>query len=230
MHLVLLPPHESGLFQGGSHCKDGGAGALRAPHAGPLRGLGGVGDWPERAVGAACAACLRVTCGVRPCSCMFEPEGNACSLTDSTAEEHVLALAEHAADEARDRVSRLLPGGKVAFCQDGGAAVGVSRCASGCRECLVSPLAGLAEPLALEGPAQEHVLWSGSGPRPHRDCSLLARLLGVRGSSGGRHQIRGVSTEADPARLLCRSLTLFSVDSRFHAPPQALVSLTRHGW
>lgn len=23
MHLVLLPPHESGLFQGGSHCKDG---------------------------------------------------------------------------------------------------------------------------------------------------------------------------------------------------------------
>lgn len=47
-------------------------------------------------------------------SCMFEPEGNACSLTDSTAEEHVLALVEHAADEARDRISRLLPGGKVA--------------------------------------------------------------------------------------------------------------------
>ena len=45
---------------------------------------------------------------------MFEPEGNACSLTDSTAEEHVLALVEHAADEARDRISRLLPGGKVA--------------------------------------------------------------------------------------------------------------------
>nr|XP_036871402.1 bromodomain-containing protein 9 isoform X14 [Manis javanica] len=45
-------------------------------------------------------------------SCMFEPEGNACSLTDSTAEEHVLALVEHAADEARDRISRLLPGGK----------------------------------------------------------------------------------------------------------------------
>ncbi|KAF5914395.1 hypothetical protein HPG69_017301 [Diceros bicornis minor] len=46
-------------------------------------------------------------------SCMFEPEGNACSLTDSTAEEHVLALVEHAADEARDRINRLLPGGKV---------------------------------------------------------------------------------------------------------------------
>ncbi|XP_036776139.2 bromodomain-containing protein 9 isoform X12 [Manis pentadactyla] len=45
-------------------------------------------------------------------SCMFEPEGNACSLTDSTAEEHVLALVEHAADEARDRISRLLPGSK----------------------------------------------------------------------------------------------------------------------
>uniref|UniRef100_A0A8C9KML3 Bromodomain-containing protein 9 n=1 Tax=Panthera tigris altaica TaxID=74533 RepID=A0A8C9KML3_PANTA len=40
-------------------------------------------------------------------SCTFEPEGNACSLTDSTAEEHVLALVEHAADEARDRISRL---------------------------------------------------------------------------------------------------------------------------
>lgn len=46
---------------------------------------------------------------------MFEPEGNACSLTDSTAEEHVLALVEHAADEARDRISRVLPGGKVAL-------------------------------------------------------------------------------------------------------------------
>uniref|UniRef100_A0A8C6Z996 Bromodomain-containing protein 9 n=1 Tax=Nothoprocta perdicaria TaxID=30464 RepID=A0A8C6Z996_NOTPE len=42
-------------------------------------------------------------------SCIFEPEGNACSLTDSTAEEHVLALVEHAADEARDRINRYLP-------------------------------------------------------------------------------------------------------------------------
>ena len=49
-----------------------------------------------------------------PHSCVFEPEGNACSLTDSTAEEHVLALVEHAADEARDRISWLVPGGKVA--------------------------------------------------------------------------------------------------------------------
>ncbi|XP_019293810.1 bromodomain-containing protein 9 isoform X2 [Panthera pardus] len=48
-------------------------------------------------------------------SCTFEPEGNACSLTDSTAEEHVLALVEHAADEARDRISRLLPGGKMGY-------------------------------------------------------------------------------------------------------------------
>ncbi|MBZ3891980.1 Bromodomain-containing protein 9 [Sciurus carolinensis] len=48
-------------------------------------------------------------------SCVFEPEGNACSLTDSTAEEHVLALVEHAADEARDRISRLLPGGKMGY-------------------------------------------------------------------------------------------------------------------
>ena len=55
-----------------------------------------------------------MTCVVfLPRSCTFEPEGNACSLTDSTAEEHVLALVEHAADEARDRISRLLPGGKV---------------------------------------------------------------------------------------------------------------------
>lgn len=59
---------------------------------------------------------LLVTCVVLLLlhSCMFEPEGNACSLTDSTAEEHVLALVEHAADEARDRINRLLPGGKVA--------------------------------------------------------------------------------------------------------------------
>ncbi|XP_048224088.1 bromodomain-containing protein 9 isoform X2 [Perognathus longimembris pacificus] len=48
-------------------------------------------------------------------SCMFEPEGNACSLTDSTAEEHVLALVEHAADEARDRISRSLPGSKMGY-------------------------------------------------------------------------------------------------------------------
>ncbi|XP_030189132.1 bromodomain-containing protein 9 isoform X4 [Lynx canadensis] len=52
-------------------------------------------------------------------SCTFEPEGNACSLTDSTAEEHVLALVEHAADEARDRISRLLPGGKPAGVREG---------------------------------------------------------------------------------------------------------------
>ena len=43
----------------------------------------------------------RDSCVSPPHSCVFEPEGNACSLTDSTAEEHVLALVEHAADEAR---------------------------------------------------------------------------------------------------------------------------------
>ncbi|XP_036135501.1 bromodomain-containing protein 9 isoform X3 [Molossus molossus] len=53
-------------------------------------------------------------------SCMFEPEGNACSLTDSTAEEHVLALVEHAADEARDRINRLLPGGKMGYLKKSG--------------------------------------------------------------------------------------------------------------
>uniref|UniRef100_A0A8C0MNW9 Bromodomain-containing protein 9 n=1 Tax=Canis lupus familiaris TaxID=9615 RepID=A0A8C0MNW9_CANLF len=53
-------------------------------------------------------------------SCMFEPEGNACSLTDSTAEEHVLALVEHAADEARDRINRLLPGGKMGYLRKNG--------------------------------------------------------------------------------------------------------------
>uniref|UniRef100_A0A2D4NGR8 Bromo domain-containing protein n=1 Tax=Micrurus spixii TaxID=129469 RepID=A0A2D4NGR8_9SAUR len=46
-------------------------------------------------------------------SYIFEPEGNACSLTDSTAEEHVLALVEHAADEARDRINQCLPNSKV---------------------------------------------------------------------------------------------------------------------
>lgn len=44
---------------------------------------------------------------------LYEPEGNACSLTDSTAEEHVLALVEHAADEARDRINRYMPHSKM---------------------------------------------------------------------------------------------------------------------
>ncbi|XP_072268139.1 bromodomain-containing protein 9 isoform X10 [Pyxicephalus adspersus] len=48
-------------------------------------------------------------------SCIFEPEGNACSLTDSTAEEHVLALVEHAADEARDKVNRYFPNCKIGY-------------------------------------------------------------------------------------------------------------------
>ncbi|KAM4029197.1 bromodomain-containing protein 9 isoform 7-T7 [Anomaloglossus baeobatrachus] len=48
-------------------------------------------------------------------SCIFEPEGNACSLTDSTAEEHVLALVEHAADEARDKVNRSYPSCKIGY-------------------------------------------------------------------------------------------------------------------
>ncbi|XP_046887526.1 bromodomain-containing protein 9 isoform X3 [Hypomesus transpacificus] len=48
-------------------------------------------------------------------SYLFEPEGNACSLTDSTAEEHVLALVEHAADEARDRINRYMPSSKMGY-------------------------------------------------------------------------------------------------------------------
>ncbi|XP_044150058.1 bromodomain-containing protein 9 isoform X6 [Bufo gargarizans] len=48
-------------------------------------------------------------------SCIFEPEGNACSLTDSTAEEHVLALVEHAADEARDKVNRNYTNCKIGY-------------------------------------------------------------------------------------------------------------------
>ncbi|XP_052002755.1 bromodomain-containing protein 9 isoform X1 [Xyrauchen texanus] len=46
---------------------------------------------------------------------LYEVEGNACSLTDSTAEEHVLALVEHAADEARDRLNRLMPNSKIGY-------------------------------------------------------------------------------------------------------------------
>jgi len=46
-------------------------------------------------------------------SYLSEPEGNPCSLTDSTAEEHVLAMVEHAADEARDRINRYMPNSKV---------------------------------------------------------------------------------------------------------------------
>ncbi|XP_034774646.2 bromodomain-containing protein 9-like isoform X5 [Acipenser ruthenus] len=48
-------------------------------------------------------------------SYLYEPEGTACSLTDSTAEEHVLALVEHAADEARDRIRRHLPSSKIGY-------------------------------------------------------------------------------------------------------------------
>ncbi|KAM3613896.1 uncharacterized protein V6R79_006725 [Siganus canaliculatus] len=48
-------------------------------------------------------------------SYLFEPEGNACSLTDSTAEEHVLALVEHSADEARDRINRYMPTSKMGY-------------------------------------------------------------------------------------------------------------------
>ncbi|MBN3301885.1 BRD9 protein, partial [Amia calva] len=48
-------------------------------------------------------------------SYLYEPEGNACSLTDSTAEEHVLALVEHAADEARDRINRYMPNSKIGY-------------------------------------------------------------------------------------------------------------------
>ncbi|XP_054020023.1 bromodomain-containing protein 9 isoform X5 [Dryobates pubescens] len=63
--------------------------------------------------------------GVRRCStqylsCIFEPEGNACSLTDSTAEEHVLALVEHAADEARDRINQYLPNSKIGYLKKNG--------------------------------------------------------------------------------------------------------------
>ncbi|XP_040021151.2 bromodomain-containing protein 9 isoform X2 [Gasterosteus aculeatus] len=46
---------------------------------------------------------------------LFELEGNACSLTDSTAEEHVLALVEHSADEARDRINRYMPNSKMGY-------------------------------------------------------------------------------------------------------------------
>ncbi|XP_071373561.1 bromodomain-containing protein 9 isoform X7 [Centroberyx affinis] len=48
-------------------------------------------------------------------SYLYEPEGNACSLTDSTAEEHVLALVEHAADEARDRINRYMSNSKMGY-------------------------------------------------------------------------------------------------------------------
>lgn len=46
---------------------------------------------------------------------LYELEGNACSATDSTAEEHVLALVEHAADEARDRINRFMPNSKIGY-------------------------------------------------------------------------------------------------------------------
>lgn len=86
--------------------------ALCAMPAGPLCGCRPVLRTGHGAA-VVCTVCSSDVWVSLPCSCMFEPEGNACSLTDSTAEEHVLALVEHAADEARDRISRVLPGGKV---------------------------------------------------------------------------------------------------------------------
>ncbi|XP_072139553.1 bromodomain-containing protein 9 isoform X4 [Mobula birostris] len=53
-------------------------------------------------------------------SYLYEPEGNACSSTDSTAEEHVLALVEHAADEARDRISRSAVNSKIGYLKKDG--------------------------------------------------------------------------------------------------------------
>ncbi|XP_078271857.1 bromodomain-containing protein 9 isoform X4 [Rhinoraja longicauda] len=53
-------------------------------------------------------------------SYLYEPEGNACSSTDSTAEEHVLALVEHAADEARDRISRNSANSKIGYLKKDG--------------------------------------------------------------------------------------------------------------
>uniref|UniRef100_A0A3Q4MUW8 Bromodomain-containing protein 9 n=1 Tax=Neolamprologus brichardi TaxID=32507 RepID=A0A3Q4MUW8_NEOBR len=50
-----------------------------------------------------------------PRNYLYEPEGNACSLTDSTAEEHVLALVEHSADEAHDRINRYMPNSKMGY-------------------------------------------------------------------------------------------------------------------
>uniref|UniRef100_A0A7N8WL14 Bromodomain-containing protein 9 n=1 Tax=Mastacembelus armatus TaxID=205130 RepID=A0A7N8WL14_9TELE len=52
---------------------------------------------------------------VKDMNYLYEPEGNACSLTDSTAEEHVLALVEHSADEARDRINRYMPNSKMGY-------------------------------------------------------------------------------------------------------------------
>uniref|UniRef100_A0A3P8NR90 Bromodomain-containing protein 9 n=1 Tax=Astatotilapia calliptera TaxID=8154 RepID=A0A3P8NR90_ASTCA len=51
----------------------------------------------------------------KPRNYLYEPEGNACSLTDSTAEEHVLALVEHSADEAHDRINRYMPNSKMGY-------------------------------------------------------------------------------------------------------------------
>ncbi|XP_070768012.1 bromodomain-containing protein 9 isoform X4 [Enoplosus armatus] len=56
-----------------------------------------------------------MSCDSASCHYLYEPEGNACSLTDSTAEEHVLALVEHSADEARDRINRYMPNSKMGF-------------------------------------------------------------------------------------------------------------------
>uniref|UniRef100_UPI00358EE406 bromodomain-containing protein 9-like isoform X2 n=1 Tax=Myxine glutinosa TaxID=7769 RepID=UPI00358EE406 len=57
-----------------------------------------------------------------------EGDGEACSFTDSTAGEHVLALVEHAADEAQDRLARIKPNSKIGFLrqdEDGTTTLGI---------------------------------------------------------------------------------------------------------
>ena len=116
-----------------------------------------------------------------PHSCVFEPEGNACSLTDSTAEEHVLALVEHAADEARDRISRLVPGGKVVPwglpCHLPGAGLSARPSTNRHCQCLAR-----APPLSLEGLAPgAHSCHSRQTISWGREWQVVCRLLAGRG-------------------------------------------------
>lgn len=59
MHLVLLPPHESGLFQGGSHCKDRGRRSPSCPSCWPSA-------WPQGRRGLARAGGGSGVCRMPP--------------------------------------------------------------------------------------------------------------------------------------------------------------------
>ncbi|XP_044945232.1 bromodomain-containing protein 9 isoform X3 [Mustela putorius furo] len=150
-------------------------------------------------------------------SCMFEPEGNACSLTDSTAEEHVLALVEHAADEARDRISRLLPGGK-------GASGGTSKAGPSQKPCfacghpwMASPFGGMIAAgggCARQASALQQDLLLMGYLRKNGDGGLLYSVVNTAEPDADEEETHPVDLSSLSSKLLPGFTTLGFKDER----------------